>query len=94
MEEGLNVMKIKEGFMLKTVADSFVVVPTGANIVDFSAMITLNETGAFLWEALKNDVTEEDLTSALMSEYEVDEKTAGEDVAEFVAVLRDKKVIE
>ncbi len=87
-------MKIKEGFMLKTVADSFVVVPTGANIVDFSAMITLNETGAFLWEALKNDVTEEDLTSALMSEYEVDEKTAGEDVAEFVAVLRDKKVIE
>lgn len=94
MEEGLNVMKIKEGFMLKTVADSFVVVPTGANIVDFSAMITLNETGAFLWEALKNDVTEEELTSALMSEYEVDEKTAGEDVAEFVAVLRDKKVIE
>ena len=94
MEEGLNVMKIKEGFMRKTVADSFVVVPTGANIVDFSAMITLNETGAFLWEALKNDVTEEDLTSALMSEYEVDEKTAGEDVAEFVAVLRDKKVIE
>ena len=87
-------MKIKEGFMLKTVADSFVVVPTGANIVDFSAMITLNETGAFLWEALKNDVTEEELTSALMSEYEVDEKTAGEDVAEFVAVLRDKKVIE
>lgn len=87
-------MKIKEGFMLKTVADSFVVVPTGANIVDFSAMITLNETGVFLWEALKNDVTEEELTSALMSEYEVDEKTAGEDVAEFVAVLRDKKVIE
>ena len=92
--EGLNVMKIKEGFILKSVADSFVVVPTGANIVDFSAMITLNETGAFLWEALKNDVTEEELTSALMSEYEVDKETADEDVAEFVSVLREKKVIE
>jgi len=92
--EGLNVMKIKEGFILKSVADSFVVVPTGANIVDFSAMITLNETGAFLWETLKNDVTEEELTSALMSEYEVDKETADEDVAEFVSVLREKKVIE
>lgn len=92
--EGLNVMKIKEGFILKSVADSFVVVPTGANIVDFSAMITLNETGAFLWETLKNDVTEEKLTSALMSEYEVDKETADEDVAEFVSVLREKKVIE
>ena len=87
-------MKIKEGFILKNVADSFVVVPTGANIVDFSAMITLNETGAFLWEILKEDVTEENLIAALMSEYDVDEKTAGEDVAEFVAVLADKKVIE
>ena len=94
MEEGMNIMKIKEGFILKNVADSFVVVPTGANIVDFSAMITLNETGAFLWEILKEDVTEENLIAALMSEYDVDEKTAGEDVAEFVAVLADKKVIE
>ena len=87
-------MKIKEGFLLKNVADSFVIVPTGANIVDFSAMITLNETGAFLWENLKNDVTEEELVRALMAEYEVDEKTASEDVAEFVAALTDKKVIE
>ena len=87
-------MKIKEGFLLKNVADSFVIVPTGANIVDFSAMITLNETGAFLWENLKNDTTEAELTEALMAEYDVDEKTATEDVAEFVNVLKDKKVIE
>lgn len=87
-------MKVKEGFLLKSVADSFVIVPTGANIVDFSAMITVNETGAFLWENLKNDVTVEELVKALTAEYEVDEKTANEDVAEFVAVLKDKKVIE
>ena len=87
-------MKIKEGFLLKNVADSFVIVPTGANIVDFSAMITLNETGAFLWENLKNDVTEDDLISALTAEYDVDEKTAAQDVAEFVNTLKEKKVIE
>lgn len=87
-------MKIKEGFLLRNVADSFVIVPTGGNIVDFSAMITINETGAFLWEKLKNDVTEDELVASLTSEYDVDEETAREDVTGFVAVLKEKKVIE
>ena len=33
-------MKINPGFVLKDIAGSFVVVPTGDNLVDFSAMIT------------------------------------------------------
>ena len=53
-------MKIQPGFTLKEVADSFVIVPTGSNIVDFSAMITINETGAFLWECLCRCLSRED----------------------------------
>lgn len=87
-------MKVKEGFAIREVADSFVIVPTGANLVDFSAMITVNDTGAFLWDKLKEDITEEELTQYLLSEYDVDEATAKADVAEFVSVLMDKKVIE
>ena len=87
-------MKIQPGFTLKEVADSFVIVPTGANIVDFSAMITINETGAFLWECLKEDVTTEDLCNKLCSEYDVDRETALADIEEFIGALKSKKVID
>lgn len=86
-------MKIQPGFTLKEVADSFVIVPTGANIVDFSAMITINETGAFLWECLKEDVTVEELCNMLCKEYDVDRETALADIGEFVSALEAKKVI-
>ncbi len=86
-------MKIQPGFTLKEVADSFVIVPTGANIVDFSAMITINETGAFLWECLKEEVTEEELCQKLCAEYDIDAKTALADIKDFTEVLIAKKVI-
>ena len=86
-------MKIQPGFTLKEVADSFVIVPTGSNIVDFSAMITINETGAFLWECLKEDVTEEELCAKLCSEYDIDAETALNDIKDFTEVLIAKKVI-
>lgn len=86
-------MKIQPGFNLKEVADSFVIVPTGANIVDFSAMITINETGAFLWNLLKEDIDEQTLAEKLMEEYEIDKDTALSDVKEFTEVLLAKKVL-
>lgn len=33
-------------------------------------MITLNETGAFLWERLNEEITEETLVAALLSEHD------------------------
>ncbi len=87
-------MKAREGFTIKEVADSFVIIPTGANLVDFSAMITINETGAFLWDKLQSDITEDELLCAMLGEYDVDEATALNDIREFLSVLKEKKVIE
>jgi len=87
-------MKIQPGFTLKEVAGSFVIVPTGTNIVDFSAMITLNETGAFLFENIKNDITEEELVKVMLNEYDTDEETAKADVAEFVNSLKTQGWVE
>lgn len=87
-------MKAKSGFGIKQVADSFVIVPMGERIVDFSAMITINDTGAFLWEKLQSDITTDELASALQAEYDIDIETAKEDVKEFTDVLLSKKVIE
>lgn len=80
-------MKILEGFVLKNIAGANIVVPVGSNTVSFNAVITLNESGAFLWQQLESDKTEEELVLSLLKEYDVDEATARCDVKEFVAKL-------
>ena len=88
-------MKIKEGFILKEIAGSFVVVPVGDDLVDFTLMITTNETGAFLWNCLSQDRSEQELVDMLKSEYEgADDAQLAADVAEFVALLKENNVVE
>ncbi len=80
-------MRIKDGFIIKQVVDTYVVVPVGENLVDFSAMISLNETGAFLWNNMVSDVTEDELAEKMCSEYNIDKETALTDIKDFVATL-------
>ena len=68
-------MKLKEGFVLREVAGSNVVIPTG-NQLDLNMMITLNDTGCFLWRMLEQGASEAELLSAMLAEYQVDEATA------------------
>lgn len=86
-------MKIKDGFVLKNVAEVTVVVPAGAAALDFNGMITLNETGSFLWELLKNETTEEELLKAMLAEYEVDEVTARAGIEKFVKRLSEEGLL-
>ena len=81
-------MQIKSGFMLKEVAGTNVVVPVGENSVDFNAMITLNESGAFLWQQLAEDCSLESLVEAMTKEYDVDAETAKKDINSFLGVIR------
>ena len=60
-------MQIKSGFMLKEVAGTNIVVPVGENTVDFNAMITLNESGAFLWQQLEKECSMADLVKVMTS---------------------------
>lgn len=81
-------MKIKSGFMLKEVAGTNIVVPVGKGSIDFNAMITLNESGAFLWELLEEEHTVEELVTALTAEYDVDKATAEADINKFIETIK------
>ena len=85
-------MKIKEGFLLKEVAGSHVVISVGK--VDFDGMITLNDSAVLLWKKLCNGATEEELVSLLLEEYDVSEDLARRDVTAFLATLSDADLIE
>ena len=80
-------MKLKEGFLLREVAGEIVVIPSGDGL-DLNMMITLNETGKFLWERLEQGADEQALVDALLKEYDVDEATARAGVLAFVENLR------
>lgn len=82
-------MKIKDGFVMKSIAGTDVVMPIGDNMVSFGSVITLNETGVFLWQKLQEETTQEKLVSEMLKEYNVDEATAESDVAEFVNKLQE-----
>ncbi|MBE6823713.1 MAG: PqqD family protein [Ruminococcaceae bacterium] len=87
-------MKIKEGFVLKAVAGSHLVVPLGSHVVDFASIIKLSDTGAFLWAQLNDDKTKEDLVTALTAEYDVDTDTASKDIDKFIQKLKEADLIE
>lgn len=81
-------MKIKDGFVLRTVAGETVVLPTNGT-TDMDMMITLNDTGRFLWECLQKETDESVLVEALLDEYEVSREVATEAVSTFVAQLKE-----
>ncbi|MBQ3816786.1 MAG: PqqD family protein [Clostridia bacterium] len=87
-------MKLKEGFIKSNLGGECVVVPVGAQTVDFRGLITLNETGEFLWDRLSEGKSEEEILPELISEYEVDEKTAREDIRSFIDDLEEKGFLE
>ena len=87
-------MKIKEGFITKKVAGDVIVIPAEQALVDFKAIITLNETGAYLWELLKEDTSKEKLLENMLKEYDADEKILSADIDEFLSVLEEKGLLE
>lgn len=81
-------MKRKQGFIVDEIAGENVAVPVGEMSKSFHGMIKLNGTALFIWEQLENDVTEEQITDAIVAAYDVDRSLAAADVARIVGVLK------
>ncbi len=87
-------MKIKDGFAMRNIAGSNIVVPVGSNSTKFNGMITLNDTGAFLWSCFSKDITKDEALKMVLDEYEVDEETAKKDIENFVKLITDNNISE
>lgn len=88
-------MKIKSGFILRDVGGKTFVVAVGDRSREFKGMITLNETGKFIWKALEKETTVEEIVSSMLSVYECDDKALVEnDVKAFIAKLEGDGILE
>lgn len=83
-------MKIKSDFVLSKISNENVVVPVGSLGAKMNGMITLNDSGAFLWKQLQTEKTEDELIAAVLEAYpETKPAVAGEFVKDFVKQLKD-----
>jgi hypothetical protein len=87
-------MKIKSGFMLREIAGQWVVVPLGSRVVEFNSIMTLSESGAFIWRLLEKGAAEDEIVSALLTEYDAEETLIRKDAAAFIENLVSKGLCE
>lgn len=89
-------MKIKNGFVLRTVCGENVIVGEGLDAINFGRMLSLNETAAWLWKQAQeqSDFTAQSLSEALCQEYDVTPEQALQDVTETIQNWKQLGVIE
>ena len=74
-------MKIKKGFELRKICEENIIIAHGLENIDFTKVISLNESAAFIWQQVEGkDFTEADMVQILLDEYEVEESQARADV--------------
>lgn len=70
-------MKINQGFELREMCGEHIIIGTGVENIDFSKVVSLNESAVLLWREVENkNFTSETLAALLMEHYDVDESAA------------------
>ena len=87
-------MKIKEGYVLKSVAGSNVVIATGSERMEFNGVITFNDTGAEIFNMLNGTYTVEEIIEKIVKDYEIPYETAKTDVENLIEKMRSQGLIE
>lgn len=82
-------MKKKKGFTLRSICGEHFLIAEGLENIDFSNLIVLSESSAYLWESIADDeeFSADTLVDRLLSEYDVDRYTAEHDVSELIELM-------
>ena len=89
-------MKVKNGFNLREVCGEHIIVAEGDENIDFSNIISMNESSAYLWEEVQkmDSFTVDNLVELICSQYEIDEDTARKDATILAAQWGTAGIIE
>jgi hypothetical protein len=88
-------MKTKSGFNLRQICGENVIIAEGEENIDFSNIISMNESSAYLWKNIQDkDFSEDELVKLLTEEYDVDDITAKSDVNSLVKSWLNAGIIE
>ena len=86
-------MKLKKELISREIAGERFLVPVGKSVYDANGLFILTDVGAFIWDLLPNVDNQDQILSAVLTEYQVDEETAKKGITEFLQKLVDLEII-
>ena len=87
-------MKIKEGFVLREVANQAIVIAIGKASESFKGMIKMNQTSKDIWNYIQKGLDVEDIVLEMKKKYDADETVIRKDVLYIISVLRENNILE
>lgn len=87
-------MKIKDGFILKTVAGNNIVIATGEQKMSFNGVMTFNEVGAAVFKLLDGTNTAENIAEKIAADYNADAEAVKKDVNALIEKMKRYGLIE
>jgi len=86
--------KTKDCFLMKKIADEYIVTPRGTEAINFNASVVFNESGAFLWDLLGEYTDEATLAKKLQEKYGIDAALAQKDTKAFLKKMDDNGLVD
>lgn len=87
-------MKIKDGFIMKDVAGSKVVLPLGERQTEIRGIITFNDIGAEVFNMLDGTNSVEEIIAKLVKDYDAPYETVKSDVEKLIDKMRENGLVE
>ncbi len=87
-------MRLDKSFEMHTLAGQNIIVPHRVKNIDFTNVLTLNETAIVVWNRMnEGDFEVADLVKSLTDVYDVDEEQARKDVSPILEKMRELEMI-
>ena len=87
-------MKLKSKYVLKTIADKTIAIALEKDSNATDGVITLNETGAFIFEQINDGSDYDSIVEKFFGEYNVTREEAEKAVEDFVEYLKNSDLLE
>ena len=87
-------MKLKSKYVLRTIADKTIAIALEKGSEATDRVITLNETGAFIFEQINDGADFDTIVEKFFSTYDVSKEEAEKAVESFVDYLKNSNLLE
>lgn len=86
-------MQIKKQLLKREIGGESFLVPLGKTVYESNGLYVLTELGSYIWELLPQAEGPEDILNAVLRDYDVSEKIARADIAEFLEKLKNMGIL-
>lgn len=86
-------MRAKENLVYREIAGEHLLIPIGEYAQKYNGIISLNDSGLFLWKLLQEEQTRDSLLTSMLHEYDVTAEMAGRDLDAFLAMLLERELL-